>query len=177
VQNAFSPDFFLSYARRDNASAILVLLSIADIGIAALMATLGVLTLIELNGVSDTAAGFLAAYMIIFALLLFVYELMWWVGIPTVNLVLRKNFGFLYGLKGKGLYLIFVAFLTLGLKNDSFGKIVTSLTWATGFSFLGMGVLHLFLVCVHPTITDNYRAPTAGLDKSRTETAATPNPV
>jgi COPI associated protein len=147
-------------------------------GLAALMATLGVFTLIELNGIGDTAAGFLAAYMIIFALLLFVYELMWWVGIPHINLVLRKNFGFLYGLKGKGFYLIFVAFLCLGLKNDDFGKVVRSLTWATGLSFLIMGVFHVFLVCVHPTITEKYRAPTAGLDRSsRTETTTTPNPV
>jgi hypothetical protein len=140
------------------------------------MATLGVLTLLELNSVSDTAAGFLAAYMIIFALLLLVYELMWWMVVPWINKTLRKNFGFLYGLKGKGMYLIFVAFLTLGLKNDNFGKHVEILTWVTGISFLTMGVLHLFLVCVHPTITDKYRAPTAGLDTSK-PSEPTPNPV
>lgn len=140
------------------------------------MVTLGVLTMIELGSVSDFAAGFLAAYMIIFALLLLVYETMWWMGVPWVNKVLRKNFGFLYGLKGKGMYLIFVAFLCLGLKNDSFGNTVTIITWATGLSFLGTGVLHLFLVCVHPTITDKYRAPTAGLDTSK-QSQPTPNPV
>ena len=45
---------------------------------------LGVLTLIEVhrNGVNDLSEPFLAAYMVLFAALLFVYELMWWQSIP-----------------------------------------------------------------------------------------------
>ena len=163
--------------RGDKARVVLVLLSFVDIGLAAMMTTLGVFTLIEFSGVSDTAAAFLAAYMIIFAGLLGTYELMWWVGIPWINKMIRKNFGFLYGLKGKGLYLIFVAFLCLGLKNDDFGKQVKILTWATGISFLAVGILHLFIVCVHPAITEKYRAPTAGLSAQEHTTDATPNPV
>lgn len=144
-----------------------------------MMTALGVLTLIEFSGVSDTSAAFLAAYMIVFATLLGAYEVMWWIGIPWINKMLRKNFGFLYGLKGKGLYLIFVAFLCLGLKNDSFSKQVKILTWATGISFLAIGVLHLFIVCVHPTISEKYRAPTAGLSSTNNsgQADATPNPV
>ena len=145
------------------ARLILVGLSFLDIGLAAMMTALGVLTLIQFSGVADTSAAFLAVYMIIFAALLGTYEVMYWVGIPWINKILRKNFGFLYGLKGKGLYLIFVAFLCLGLKNDSFSQLVKSLTWVTGISYLAVGVLHLFIVCIHPTISEKYRAPTAGL--------------
>lgn len=64
-----------------------------------MMTALGVLTLIQFSGVSDTSAAFLAVYMIIFAALLGTYEVMYWVGIPWINKILRKNFGFLYGLK------------------------------------------------------------------------------
>lgn len=160
------------------ARLILVGLSFLDIGLAVMMTALGVLTLIQFSGVADTSAAFLAVYMIIFAALLGTYEVMYWVGIPWINKILRKNFGFLYGLKGKGLYLIFVAFLCLGLKNDSFSQLVKILTWATGISYLAVGVLHLFIVCIHPTISEKYRAPTAGLSATDGGTITeTPNPV
>ena len=157
-----------------NARMIIVGLNILDLGLAVMMAALGVLTLLEFNSITDTAAAFLAAYMIVFAILLFTYEVMWWAAIPWLNKMLRKNFGFLYGLKGKGMYLIFVAFLTLGLKNDDFGQLIKILTLATGISYLAVGVLHLFLVCVHPTITETYRAPTAGLTSKADDAAANP---
>jgi hypothetical protein len=98
--------------------------------------------------------------MVMFAILLFVYECMWWKAVPALNKTLRKNFGFLYGIRGKGLYLIFVAFLCLGLGRDAS---VQSLNWATGLAFLAGGVFHIFLVCVNPMITQEYIAPTAGL--------------
>jgi hypothetical protein len=126
------------------------------------MASLGVLTLIEIhrNGLGDFSEPFLASYMVMFAILLFVYECMWWKAVPALNKTLRKNFGFLYGIRGKGLYLIFVAFLCLGLGRDAS---VQSLNWATGLAFLAGGVFHIFLVCVNPMITQEYIAPTAGL--------------
>lgn len=96
-------------------------LSLLGIGLAVMMAALGVLTIIEVNssGVGDFSEPFLAAYMVMFAALLFMYELMWWTPMPSVNKAMRKNFGFLYGLRGKGLYLIFVACLCLGLGKDA----------------------------------------------------------
>lgn len=107
---------------------------------------------------------FLAAYMILFALLLFCYELMWWAPVPAINRTLRKNFGFMYGLKGKGVYMIFVAFLCLGLKDES-NHTIKILNWATGIAFLFVGVLHFFLICSNPEFLDTYKAPTAGLDR------------
>lgn len=131
-----------------------------------MMAALGVLVILNVVGVkiSDPAIIFLAVYMIMFAALLFLYELMWWKAIPFVNKTLRKNFGFLYGLKGKGFYLIFVAFLCLGLGNDTGVSVV--LTWATGISHLVMGFLHFFVVCSYPTTADMYQAPSAGLART-----------
>merc|ERR1711915_919358 len=115
--------------------------------------------------------------MILFSVLLCSYECMWWMSIPSVNKVLRKNFGFMYGLRGKGLYLIFVAFLCIGLGGDNSVK---SLTWATGISFLVVGVLHMFIVCMRPDISAQYQAPTAGLDSTtgnKNDVGTNPNPV
>jgi hypothetical protein len=138
-------------------------LSVLGMGLAAMMAALGVLTIIEINKVGvgdDFSEPFLAAYMIMFALLLFLYELMWWTPMPGVNKAMRKNFGFLYGLRGKGLYLIFVACLCLGLGKDAS---VSALNWATGIAYLAAGCLHWFVVCFHPELAGQYVAPTAGL--------------
>lgn len=139
------------------------------------MAALGVLTLINFTGgksTEDFSEAFLAVYMVLFAVLLFMYELMWWMSMPAVNKVLRKNFGFMYGLRGKGLYLVFVAFLCIGLGSDNS---VQALTWATGISYLVVGVLHMFIVCSKPEISAKYQAPTAGLNKD--DVGTTPNPV
>jgi hypothetical protein len=151
----------------------LVALSILDIGLSVMMAALGVMTIIKVKGAGvgkDFAVPFLAAYMIMFALLLFLYELMWWTPLPVVNRAMRKNFGFLYGLRGKGLYLIFVACLCLGLGKKSSVK---QLNWATGFAFLAVGCLHIFVIFSHPDLALKYVAPTAGLTTS--ESTEDPN--
>ena len=139
-------------------------LSVLDMGLAAMMAALGVLTIIQVHksgfNAGDLSEPFLATYMILFSLLLFMYELMWWTPLPGVNKAMRKNFGFLYGLRGKGLYLIFVACLCLGLGKDASVK---TLNWATGITFLAVGCLHWFVICFHPDLAGQYVAPTAGL--------------
>lgn len=135
-------------------------------GLAALMTALGVLTIIEVHktGIGkDLSEPFLAFYMILFAVLLFLYELMWWSPMPKLNKDMRKNFGFMYGLRGKGLYLVFVACLCLGLGSDAK---VAIMNYITGASFLAAGILHLFIVFFRPLTAMEYQAPTAGLDES-----------
>jgi COPI associated protein len=141
-----------------------------------MMSALGVLTLINYarTATIDLSIAFLAVYMMLFAILLFSYELMWWVPIPWLNKMLRKNFGFMYGLQGKGLYLIFVAFLCLGLGGDN---AVKALTWATGIAYLAFGFLHVFITCVHSSLALKYQAPTAGLLAKEYASNSTPNPV
>ena len=96
---------------RTNARCIIVLLSIVDIGLAAMMGVLGITSLIEMDfkQLKEITEAFLAVYMVIFAVLLFIYELVWWQPIAALNRTFRMNFGFMYGLKGKGFYLIFIA--------------------------------------------------------------------
>mmetsp|Transcript_34152 Transcript_34152/g.38859 ORF Transcript_34152/g.38859 Transcript_34152/m.38859 type:complete len:204 (+) Transcript_34152:154-765(+) len=155
---------------------ILTVLSVLNIAMAALMTALGVLTLLSFGKPfrEVLSEAFLAVYMILFAGLLCVYEVMWWMSMPKINKIFRKNFGFMYGLRGKGLYLIFVAFLCIGLGSDN---LVRGLTWVTGISYLVIGILHIFIVCVHPEISAKYQAPTAGLDANDSVVTRTPNPV
>lgn len=148
------------------------MLSLAGFGIATLMAATGILALLDFSGTSggDYTEVFLSTYMIIFAVLLFLYELMWWQGIPPINRIMRKNFGFLYGVRGKGFYMIFIAFLTLGLRNTSLNQV---LLWATGISFLALGTFHVVLTFVKPDLVLAYKPPTSGLTTSMTDEGET----
>lgn len=133
------------------------------------MGALGVLTLIDFkaSNFNDFTVAFLSAYMILFAGILFCYELVWWQPFPKVNLTYRKNFGFMYRMNGKGFYLIFIAFLCLGLKDEAKNhQNVQGLNWATGIGWLAVGCLHIFLSCTSPDLVEAYKPPTAGLSPS-----------
>jgi hypothetical protein len=148
-------------------------------GIAGMMGALGIMAIIDYNpsGVKDWTAIFLSVYMAIFATLLFSYELSFWMSIPKLNIMFRKNFGFLYGLRGKGLFLIFIAFLTLGMLDDETPPPVKGLDWATGIGWLAGGCLHLFVSCTKPEVNQAYKPPTAGLATLGQDQGGTPNPV
>jgi len=133
------------------------LLSIFSMGLSAMMCTLGVFGILDRD---ELAQIFVSVYMILFAFLLFFYELMWWTAIPAVNKNLRVNFGFMYGVKGRAAYLIFVAFLVLGLKNDRIT--IGWLRYTTGGLFLGTGILMLVLAFSKPEVLGRYEPPTAG---------------
>ena len=127
-----------------------------------MMCCLGVYGLIQNSGISEI---FVSIYMILFSVLLFCYELMWWMSVDAINKNLRMNFGFMYGIKGKALYLIFIAFLSGGLKEEvSF----VWLPWLTFGGFLGTGVLLLFLHFARPQLLESYKAPTAGFGGQNT---------
>lgn len=141
-----------------------------------MMGTLGILTIVRLNlsDPSNLTRIFLSVYMVCFALILFLYELVWWQPFQGLNRNFRKNFGFMYGLRGKGFYLIFIAFLCLGL-IDQKTSAVKGLDWATGLSWLGFGIFHVFIGMTWPEANQQYKPPTAGLTESINEQS--PNPV
>lgn len=159
---------------RASAQWMIAFLSFINVGLSALMGALGILALIgftpESAGANLTAA-FLSVYMVVFAVLLFLYELIWWQPFPKINRMFRKNFGFMYGLKGKGFYLIFIAFLCLGLKDQNIAGVagVKGLDWATGLGWLAGGIFHVFISCTWPEANDCYKPPTAGLTDSTTQ--------
>jgi hypothetical protein len=132
------------------------------------MGALGVLAIIEYSPPSLTnfTDVLLAVYLVIFAGLLFAYELIWWQPLPLLNKTFRKNFGFLYGLMGKGFYLIFTALLTIGFISDETQatSVVPSLDWITGIAWLASGILHLFVACYLPDVKAAYVPPKTGYE-------------
>lgn len=151
-----------SNAPINNVNCIQRLLSLLCIGLCAMMCCLGVFGIM---GSSELSEVLVSAYMILFSVLLFLYELMWWKPISIVNKSLRMNFGFMYYIKGKAAYMIFVAFIVIGLRND---VSIKGLRYATGGSFLAVGVLLFFLDVYKPDLLSSYKAPTRGFDNSAT---------
>lgn len=139
---------------------MIVLLSFVNIGLACLMGALGILSLIKFRPGMSLTIAFLSTYMVVFAALLFLYEVIYWQPFGGLNKTFRKNFGFLYGLRGKGFYLVFIAFLCLGLKDESNVSGVRGLDWATGISWLAAGCLHVFIGCTWPEANQSYKPPT-----------------
>merc|ERR1712232_1030870 len=118
------------------------------------MSWLGVVAILNYFGnggknIRDYPEIFIALYMLVFSILLFTYELMWWANIDYLNKVLRKNFGFLYSITGKAMYLIFVAFLCIGLDEKLTGN-QKWLKWTTGISWLVTGLFFLVLRYFQP---------------------------
>jgi hypothetical protein len=149
-------------------------------GLGVMMAALGVLDLMRVNFADPTQLTriFLSCYMVVFAAILFLYELIWWQPFKSLNKNFRKNFGFMYGLKGKGFYLVFIAFLCLGLVDQG-NAAVKGLDWATGLGWLICGCFHVFIGWTWPEANQCYKPPTAGLSESlaSAEPVETPNAV
>lgn len=59
-----------------------------------------------INGVDSVGKVFIAIYMLFFSILLFMFELVEIRPIESVDYLLRRNFGFLYGAMGKSFYII-----------------------------------------------------------------------
>ena len=92
----------------------------AHVLIALFMAFTAVLDLQRVAGLTDTESAFVAVYVLLFALLIIVFE-----GTQVapggscgfIERVLRSNFGFLYKPLSKAFFLFFIAFLEVPLKR------------------------------------------------------------
>ena len=73
----------------------------------------------EVSSVTGSGQIFVATYMIFFSILLAAFEIAQTQRIVWLDHMLRRNFGFLFSAMGKALFIIFVAFLCLGLDGDS----------------------------------------------------------
>lgn len=78
--------------------------TILNLGFPALLAVTGAFGIKASTTVDDVQVVFVGIYMIVFAATLFCYEVIQLLPCPTLDLLYKKNFGFLYGIYGKGLY-------------------------------------------------------------------------
>lgn len=70
------------------------------------MAATGALGVKNSSSVNDTGVVFVGIYMIVFAGILFAFEMVQIYPTETFDLPMKKNFGFLYGMFGKGFYML-----------------------------------------------------------------------
>ena len=126
------------------------------------MTCLGVFAISKNLAINNFQEWFIASYMILFSVLLFLYEFMWWCTIKSLNKELRKNFGFIYKIHGKALYLILVACLCIGISPDTLQEL-DWLRWFTGIAWGAVGVLMIIVQITRPDFFASYMAPTAGI--------------
>lgn len=70
------------------------------------LAAVGALGIGSAEGIDDTGLIFVGLYLIIFAGLVFFYELAQVLKWERLDLFMKMNFGFLYGVNGKGIFIL-----------------------------------------------------------------------
>ena len=76
------------------------------LGTAILMAFTGFKAIVDVDDADDAGSLFIGLYMFLFAVILFVYEVICIKSVDVLENFYAKNFGFLNGPVGKGLYLL-----------------------------------------------------------------------
>ena len=113
---------------------------------------------LETIKISEGGQVFVAAYMLFFSTLLFVFEAMQSQPIVWLDHMLRRNFGFLYNPVGKAFFLIFIAILCLGLDGD--------LSVAVGLAATAFGGAQIALYLKNPALFAAAMNP-AGLEQQQ----------
>mmetsp|Transcript_37278 Transcript_37278/g.116560 ORF Transcript_37278/g.116560 Transcript_37278/m.116560 type:complete len:127 (-) Transcript_37278:102-482(-) len=123
------------------------------LGIVAMLGATAVIAISNIGEVdpADTVSElFICLYMLLFATLLCLHELSTLIsGLKSLDDVLRRNLGFLYGVKGKAGFLIFVAFLCFGVSNAAGGLAI-----GTGAVMVFQAVVMLAIYLRYPELTD-----------------------
>ena len=129
----------MSYFSLVTHSLICVLLSTA--------AALG----IKSSYATSTNTVLVGLYVLLFSLILFVYEVLQVTGkwcnnrLEMVDLIWKKNFGFLYGPLGRGAYVLFVGTLMFGISTGiATGAGLLCIIWGMALIFLSCKYKHLF---------------------------------
>lgn len=81
-------------------------LFMGNIGFMVFLAAVGALGMGEARSINDTGLIFVGLYIIIFAGLVFFYELAQVLHWERLDLFMKMNFGFLYGVNGKGIFIL-----------------------------------------------------------------------
>lgn len=70
------------------------------------MAFTGAKAVLDVDNTDEAGSLFIGLYMFLFAVILFVYEVICIKSVEVLDNFYAKNFGFLYGPIGKGLYML-----------------------------------------------------------------------
>eukprot|EP01039_Chlorochromonas_danica_P004401 gene4400-4823_t len=125
---------------------------ILNLGFMVFMAATGAIGVANADSVDDTGVIFVGIYMIFFAAIQFFFEITQVCRDSSIELIMRKNFGFLYGYVGKGLYLVFMGVLAFGL--DPSGSEARSLSLACGVLVCAWGFILILFYFKFPQYFD-----------------------
>jgi len=119
-----------------------LLLRLSYMSAAILMAAASVLSL-EVQ--PDVGLAFFAVYVFVFSILIFCFE----VNLSICARPLSINFGFMYTLPGRVIFLLFVAFMIYSLQLP--------VAYAAFALLLAVGLLHLIILCKFPRFEEYLR--------------------
>lgn len=77
---------------------------VVNLGMAIFMAATGALGVGSADSINDTGNIFVGIYMFLFACIAFIFEVVQFCPGSSIEIIIRRNFGFLYGTIGKSLY-------------------------------------------------------------------------
>jgi hypothetical protein len=121
---------------------------IMNIGLMVFMAATGALGIGAANNVNDTGVVFVGIYLIVFAGILTFFEISQLCPGGRLDEFVKRNFGFLYGTIGKGLFLVFVGILCFGLTSPR------SLAIACGILVAAWGFASILIAMKWPEYFD-----------------------
>ncbi len=87
-------------------SIVKSVLLVMNLGSSIFMAATGALGVGSANSINDTGTIFVGIYMILFAAVLFTFEVAQFCAGSSIDNIMKRNFGFLYGYIGKGLFIL-----------------------------------------------------------------------
>lgn len=128
------------------------LLSLVDLGLGVMMGAVGVLGIQNAEDAGDeddSNSIFLGGYMVVFAAILILYELVTMCRISFVDRFLKNNVGFMYSVYGRGAYMMFIAIICFSINDPK------DLAIATGCCVGAMGLLQIVLYFIRPGYFQN----------------------
>jgi len=125
-----------------------IVMTIINLGLAIMVAATGALGVNDSTSSSDTGVVFVGIYLVAFAGVLFAYEMVQIYPIQMFDMPMKRNFGFMYGTMGKGIYMLFMGILAFGL------SVPRELAIATGVIVSFWGCLQMLLYAYRPTYFD-----------------------
>jgi hypothetical protein len=82
------------------------ILSFFNLGFMVFLAATGALGVGSADNINDTGTIFVGIYMIVFAAVVFIFEMSQLCPGTSLDNLMKRNFGFLYGINGKGLFIL-----------------------------------------------------------------------
>eukprot|EP01033_Poteriospumella_lacustris_P013209 gene13209-9460_t len=129
-------------------SLVKMIFLVMNLGLMIFMAATGALGIGNANNVNDSGVIFVGIYLIVFAGILTVFEISQLCPGGRLDDFVKRNFGFLYGNIGKGLYLLFVGILCFGLSEPR------QLAIAAGVLIAAWGLASILIAMKFPEYFD-----------------------